>query len=189
MKFQQLFKSFFGALLLGALVFSAFAVAQERKSTLVVSDEKREMPLAGPNNLYCAGYVQTEPIETSARIVGAENEQEQVMYSQGNNLYVNVGTSKGAKVGDMFAIVRPRGQVETRWTKKGDLGYYVQEVGALEVIRVKQDVSVVRVKTSCDNLMLGDLLQPIQPRTSPMFTQRPALDVFGDPSGNNHDNQ
>ncbi len=183
MKFQQLFKKSFGVLLLGVLVFSAAVVAQDRKATLVVGDEKREMPLAGPNNLYCAGYVQTEPVDTSAKIVGADNEQEQYTFAQGDNLYVNVGANKGAKVGDMFAVVRPRGQVETRWTKKGDLGYYVQEVGALEVVKVKAEVSVVRVKTSCDNLLFGDLLQPIQPRTSPMSMQRPALDVFGDPSG------
>ncbi len=183
MKFQQLFKTSFGILFLGLLVLSTAVVAQERKSTLVMGDAKREMPLVGPNNLYCAGYVQTEPINTSAKIVGADNEQEAYTFAQGNDLYVNVGASKGAKVGDMFAVVRPRGQVETRWTKKGDLGYYVQEVGALEVVRVKQEVSVVRVKTSCDVLLLGDLLQPIQPRMSPMFEQRPALDLFADPSG------
>ena len=183
MKFQQLFKTSFGVFFLGVIVFCSAVAAQERKATLVVGDQNREMPLAGNNNLYCAGYVQTEPVNTSAKIVGAENEQEQFVFSQGNYLYVNAGAGSGVKVGDMFSVVRPRGQVETRWTKKGDLGYYVQEVGALEVVRVKQEVSVVRVKASCDNLMLGDLLMPIQSRTSPMFEQRPALDRFADPSG------
>ncbi len=183
MKFQQLFKSSFAVLI--ALMFAGAltAIAQDGRPTLVVADQKREMPLAGPNNLYCAGYVQTDPVNTTMRIVGSENEQEQYVFSQGNNLYVNAGAGKGVRVGDLFAIVRPRGQVETRWTKKEDLGFYVQEVGALEVIRVKQDVSVVRVKTSCDTIQFGDLLQPIPERTSPMFVERPALDVFADPSG------
>jgi hypothetical protein len=59
----------------------------------------------------------------------------------------------------------------------------VQEVGALEVVRVKNEVSVVRVKTSCDPLLIGDLIQPVEPRTSPLFANRPSLDLFGDPSG------
>ena len=83
----------------------------------------------------------------------------------------------------MYAVIRPRGQVETRWSRKRNLGFYVQEVGALEVIKVKNEVSVVRVKNSCDNLLLGDLLQPIQQRTSPTFQTKTALDVFGEPTG------
>ena len=74
-------------------------------------------------------------------------------------VYINVGANRGVNVGDMLSVVRPRGQVKTRWTRKGDLGFYVQEVGALEVIRVKNEVSVARVKMSCDNFLLGDLVQ------------------------------
>lgn len=183
MKFQQLFKIFFGSIILSAVVFSAAAVAQERKATLVIDNTLREKPLAGPNNLYCAGYVVDVPVNTSMKIVGAQNEQEQYIFSQGNDLYVNAGSNKGIQVGDMFSVIRPRGQVNTPWSKKTSLGFYVMEVGALEVIRVKQEVSVVRVRTSCDNLMYGDLVQPTPQRTSPMYTERPALDQFADPSG------
>lgn len=183
MKLQMLFKKGLGILFVGLLIFSAVVFGQDRKSTLVTSQQDREMPVAGANNLYCAGYVESGTVNTSNKIVGAENEQEQYIYSQGNYLYINAGSNKGVNVGDMFAVIRPRGRVETRWTKKNNLGFYVQEVGAVEVIRVKSEVSVVRVKASCDNLLLGDLIQPIQPRMSPMFMQRPALDVFADFSG------
>jgi hypothetical protein len=133
--------------------------------------------------LYCAGYVQNAKVDTSRKIVGAENEQEQNVYSQGNNVYISLGENRNVQVGDMFSVIRPRGQVNTRWTKKDDLGFYVQEVGALEVVRVKNEVAVAKVTTSCDNLLLGDLIQPIPSRTSPMYMQRPALDVFADPTG------
>jgi hypothetical protein len=182
-KFQDFFKKSFGMLLSGLLVFSAIVSAQDRKSTLVVSQANRNLPVAGANNLYCAGYVQTGEVNTSRKIVGAENEQEQNIYSQGNNVYISLGDNKNVQVGDMFSVIRPRGQVETRWTKKDNLGFYVQEVGALEVIRVKNEVAVARVKTSCDNLLIGDLVQPIPSRTSPLSTQRPSLDVFADASG------
>ncbi|MCV4784357.1 hypothetical protein OFM36_33480, partial [Escherichia coli] len=73
----------------------------------------------------------------------------------------------------MFSVVRPRGQVKTRWTTKGKLGFYVQEVGTVEIVRVKSDVSVARVKTSCDNFLLGDLVRPFERRESPLFSKRP----------------
>jgi hypothetical protein len=141
------------------------------------------MPVAAGNNLYCAGFVESNSVDTSSKIVGAENEQERFTYAQNDNVYINFGANRGAKVGDKFAVIRPRGRVETRWSKKKNLGFYVQEVGNVEIIKVKNEVSVARVSYSCDNFLLGDLLQPMGTRTSPTFTQRPALDVFGESSG------
>ncbi len=186
MNFQKFFNKFFGLNLVILLFLSAGVFAQvvkQPRPTVVLDNAREAMPVAAGNNLYCAGYVQTASISTANKIVGAEDEQEQNIYAQGDNLYINVGANKGVKVGDMFAVVRPRGQVETRWSKKKNLGFYVQEVGALEIIRVKSEVSVARVKNSCDNLLLGDLLQPIEPRTSPLSQAKPALDVFGEATG------
>ena len=146
-------------------------------------DTAKPMTVAARNNLYCAGYVQSSPIETANKLVGAVEEQEQFIYAENDVVYVNMGSNKGVRVGDIMAVVRPRGKVDTRWTKKNDLGFYVQEVGALEVIRVKNEVSVARVKTSCDNFLLGDLVQPMPQRTSPMHQARGPLDLYGDPSG------
>ena len=186
MNFQKLHNKFFALNLLALLFLSATAFAQngkQPKPTVIIDKTRKELPVAVGNNLYCAGYVQTASVDTDRKIVGAEEEQEQNIYAQGDNLYINVGTNKGVKVGDMFAVIRPRGQVKTRWTKKRNLGFYVQEVGALEVVKVQAEFSVVRVKNSCDNLLLGDLLQPIEQRTSTTFQLRPPLDVFGEPTG------
>lgn len=175
MSFQDSFKRVTSAALVAAGMLSAVVVisAQDNKSWTV----------AERNNLYCAGYVQTSPISTENRVVGAVGEADGFNYSQANYVYVNSGANKGVKVGDMMSVVRPRGEVNTKWTKKNDLGFYVQEVGAVEVIRVKADHSVAKIKTSCDNFLLGDLVQPFTQRTSPMYADRPALDLFADPSG------
>jgi hypothetical protein len=153
------------------------------RPTLVLDKTRKEMPVASGNNLYCAGYVQTSSVDTASKIVGAEDEQEQKVFAQGDNLYISIGANKGVNVGDVFAVIRPRGRVETRWTKKKNLGFYVQEIGALEIVKVKSKVSIARVKSSCDNLLLGDLLQPVEQRTSPMSQARPSLDVFGEATG------
>jgi len=169
----------------GLAVTVAPSVAQRAEPTpvRVITPAARPMTVASRNNLYCAGYVQNSPMNTDNRIVGAVEEQEQFNYAQNDVVYINMGSGKGVRVGDMLAVVRPRGRVETRWTRKDDLGFYVQEVGALEVIRVKGDVSVARIRTSCDSFLLGDLVQPMPQRTSPMHVDRGTLDRFADPSG------
>jgi hypothetical protein len=180
--FQKFYKTSFAALFLSLLSFSAVS-AQSQKPTVIVGQNKRDMPVAGSNNLYCAGYVSTSKVNREYEIVGGENEQEQFIYSQGNNVYISGGADKGVKVGDVFAVIRPRAKFKSEFSKKGNLGIYVQEVGAVEIVSVKDKVSVARIKTSCDNFLLGDLLERVSQRTSPLFTQRPALNVFADSSG------
>lgn len=184
MSFQIFYKRSFGALFVLSLSFALTVFAQNQKPvTDFTGLQKKDMPVASGNNLYCAGYISKSKVDTDYEIVGAENEQEQFVYAQNNNLYISAGANKGVKVGDMFAVIRPRAKFRSEFSKKGNLGIFVQEVGAVEVINVKANVSVVRVATSCDNFLLGDLLQPIPQRVSPMFEQRPALDLFGDSSG------
>lgn len=185
MNFQKFFvqKVILSSLLV--LIFSAFAAAQGETpaATWVVGNSRVPMSVAAGNNLYCAGYIQSGAISTSNRIVGGNGEADQYNYSQNDFLYINMGRDKGVSVGDMFAVVRPRGKVNSKWTAKHDIGFYVQEVGALEVVAVKGDVSAVRVKASCDAFLLGDLVQLVEKRTSPIHQQLPALDLFSDPSG------
>lgn len=179
-------KNFLTATLL-LLVLAAISFGQQPRATptpiTVVGAMSRDLPVATGNNLYCAGYIQNSPINTNYEIVGADKEREQNIFSEGNYVYVNRGANTGVKVGDMFSVIRPRGQFRTRFSRKGRLGVYVQEVGAVEIVKVEAGVSVARVKTSCDNFLLGDLLQPVETRASPVFQDRPALDLFGAPSG------
>lgn len=176
------------ALALAADAFSQepFRQQQPRATptpTVIANRVQREMSVAMRNNLYCAGYIQTAPINTDFEVVGASDEREQNIYFENDYLYISRGATSGVKVGDMFAVTRPRGQFKTRFSNKGKLGVYVEEVGAVEVVRVKSDVSVARVTTSCDNFLLGDLLQPIPARVSPLFQQRPMFDLFAEPTG------
>ena len=169
------------------LALVALSFGQEpRKSptpTLIIPKIKENLPVAAGNNLYCAGYIQKAPVNTSFEIVGANQERERYLFGQGDYVYVSRGASGGARVGDVYSVIRPRGQFSSRFSKKGRLGIYVQEVGTVEIVNVKPEVSVARVKTSCDNFLLGDLLQPVPTRVSPTFRQRPALDAFAEPSG------
>ncbi len=166
------------------VAMSTIVMAQRTAPTpRVVVNPPKPMTVAGRNSLYCAGFVQNSPMNTDNRIVGAVEEQEQFLYAQSDYVYVNMGSSKGVNAGDLLAVVRPRGRVETRWTNKENLGFFVQEVGALEIVKVRGDVSIARVRASCDVFLLGDLVQPMTQRTSPMHQDRGPMDQFMDASG------
>lgn len=166
-----------------AMTTAAFAQRPTPTPELMIPKGNENLPVAGKNDLYCAGYIQTAPVDTSYEIVGANNEADGHIYSQGNYIYIRGGTNRGIKVGDMFSVVRPKGRVESRWTSKKNIGFYVQELGMVEIIRVKNEVSIAEIKTSCNNFLFGDILQPIPNRVSPMFRERPPLDIFADPTG------
>lgn len=185
MNFQRFYKTSLGAAFSALTILSATAMAQNPRpsSQMIIPRDERQMPVAGSNNLYCAGYVETADVNTANEIVGAVEEQEQSIYSQGDYVYISMGANRNVKEGDRFSVIRPRGRVETRWTKKNNLGFYVQEVGAVEVVKVNSESSVAKVFSSCDTLQLGDLLQPTPVRSSPLIEKRPMLDIFADSTG------
>lgn len=187
MKVLEISAKSFGTCVLIMFCLAAISYGQTPRPTptptLVINNMRKDIPVATGNNLYCAGYIQNSPINTRFQIVGANDERQQNTYAQNDYIYVNRGASSGARVGDMYSVIRPRGKFRSRFSKKGQLGIYVQEVGAVEIVKVMPDVSVALVKTSCDNFLLGDLLQPTETRVSPLHQPRPVIDIFKDPSG------
>ena len=161
----------------------AFAQAALPTPIPIMQTPRKQTELVGANNLYCAGFIQYNAISTANKIIGGQDEADKYNYSQNDFLYINMGQNKGVSVGDTYSVIRPRAQFKSKWSDKGGLGFYVQEVGAVEVVDVKGEVAVVRVKTSCDSILLGDLVQLTPGRVSPPFEVRPPLDRFGDPSG------
>jgi hypothetical protein len=148
----------------------------------ITSDTTRRQVARG-SNLYCAGYISKNPIVESPEVVGGEQEQEQYTYKQGDFIYLNAGAQQGVKVDDRYSVTRPRGRVRSPFSRKGDLGIYVEELGAVRVVNVKPQVSVAVVESNCENILLGDLLVPSQTRVAPDERDEPVLDRFRDPNG------
>jgi hypothetical protein len=163
-----------------ALVCTATAQTPE----VVAPTAKEPMKVAGNTQLYCAGYVRFQPLPQMPQLVGAENEQEQRMFTDGNVVYINAGSRQGITDGQTFQIIRPRGDVKgVHREKQGFLGTYIQEVGQLKVFKVGENTSAAQITTSCGDLvLLGDLLTQIPDRDSPL--QRPEINVerFVDPT-------
>ena len=152
--------------------------------TVILPQEKSAVAVARHTDLYCAGFIQYAPARINPEIVGGEQEQEQRAYAEGDYVFINVGSQQGIKVGQEFSIVRPRGQLTSKFTtKKGWLGVFMQELGRLQVINVKDRVSVALITTSCETILLGDLLKDVNNRVSPLERAEVSLDRFADPTG------
>lgn len=158
---------------------------KRQRATVELPEEKMPQPVARRSELYCGGFIQSEPVQVSMEIVGGEQEQEKHVYGQGDYVYLDAGAQQGMQVGQQFAIIRPRGQFKSRWSnKKGSLGDYVQELGLLRVVRVKDRISVALITESCETVLMGDLLSSIPQRVAPpQRAETGPLDRFSDPSG------
>jgi hypothetical protein len=120
-------------------------------------------------------------------IVGAEEEQEQRKFADGDIVYLNAGSQQGIKEGQTFQIIRPRGDVKgVHKTKSGFIGTYVQDLGQLQVFKVRENTSAAQITFACDQILLGDLLAPVPDRESPVQRAEESLDRFADPSGKQH---
>ena len=153
------------------------------KPVLTLPPSTAPATVAGDSTLFCAGYIRYQKLPQMPEIVGAQEEQEQGSYADGDIVYLNAGSQQGIKEGQTFQIIRPRGTVKgVHREKKGFLGIYVQDIGQLQVFKVREHTSVAKITFTCDPALLGDLLSPIPDRESPV-ARAGDLDRYADPSG------
>ena len=172
------------ALLLALFAFTANAQTPAPTPQVMMPNPAQPVHVAGSSTLYCAGYIKYQRLPQMPEIVGAQEEQEQRTFATGDVVYLNQGSSHGIKEGQNFEIIRPRGDVKGVYKKKyGYLGTYVQEVGQLQVFKVRENTSVAQITFSCDTALLGDLLSPIPDRESPLPRAEANLDRYADASG------
>jgi hypothetical protein len=181
------FRSFKGFLLSLVLLlpfaFTTHAQTQERPK-VVLPSAIGPSHVTDKSRLYCAGYIRYQRLPQMPEIVGAVAEQEQRTYSDGDVVYLNAGSQQGIKEGQNFQIIRPRGDVKgVHREKRGFLGTYVQEVGQLQVFKVRENTSAAQITFTCDPALLGDLLAPVPYRESPLQRTADNIDIFADPSG------
>lgn len=157
---------------------------QPARPTVTLPEAQSAPPVAGENELYCAGFIQYEQTAVDLEVVGAEKEESAMGFRTGDLLFINAGAQQGIRVGQSFSVVRPRGPFNSKFTrKKGGLGVFTQELGQLRVTEVRDRVSVVQVTRACEIIMLGDLLRAAPQRVSPAGRPEGPLQHFSDPNG------
>ena len=178
------FKALFSLVCLLAFALTSNAQTPAPTPTVILPDQRQPQNVIGKSSLYCAGFIRHERLPQMPEIVGAEQEQEQRKYSDGDVVYLNAGSAQGIKEGQTFQIIRPRGDVKGVHTQKhGFVGTYIQDVGQLEVFKVREHTAAAQITMSCEQVLLGDLLTPVPDREAPVRRTEANLDRFVDPSG------
>jgi hypothetical protein len=140
---------------------------------------------ARPSEMECGGFIAQGAPAAQFEVIGSDTDQERRLFSQANFVYLNGGAQQGVRVGQEFSVVRPRGRFRSEFSRKsGPLGVYTQEVGRIRVVRVRDQSSVAEIISSCESVLLGDLLRPASAVTAEL-RRRPELplDRFAEPSG------
>lgn len=164
--------------------FAANAQTPAPTPEMIMPTAKQPGRVAGETALFCAGYIRYQRFGYTPEIVGAEEEQEQRTFSNGDIVYLNAGSRQGIKEGQTYQIIRPRGDVKgVHRQKVGFLGTYVQDVGQLEVFKVREETSAAKITFTCDQALLGDLIVDLPVRESPRQRAEGDFDRFADPSG------
>ena len=178
---------FLPLLLASMLIVALPASAQTPGPTpqVIAPPEKSPLQVAGRTKLNCAGYIRLQRLPEMPEIVGAVEEQEQRMFADGDIVYINAGSTQGIKEDQTFQLIRPRGDVKgVHRQKRGFLGTYIQDVGQLRVLKVRENTSAAQITSSCgDMVMLGDLLASRPDRESPLQRAEAVVDPLADPTG------
>ncbi|HKO96152.1 MAG TPA: hypothetical protein VJU86_04110 [Pyrinomonadaceae bacterium] len=165
-------------------IFAQTPVERQRRTgpEMVLPTQALDAGL-GRTNLECAGYFRMSALPQLPQIVGGEQEQEKIIYSAGDFVYLNAGDQQGVKDGQTFQIIRPRGEpIKVHKQKKGYMGVFIQEVGELKVVKVFPAVSVAQITFACETALEGDLLTGVPDRVSPEFLRGKPFDRFAQPA-------
>ncbi|HEX6043518.1 MAG TPA: hypothetical protein VFZ22_03450 [Pyrinomonadaceae bacterium] len=167
-----------------AFTFTGNAQTPAPTPTMILPTAAQPARVAVETTITCAGHIRYQRFGHTPEIVGAEEEQEQRTYSDGDIVYLNAGSRQGIKEGQTFQIIRPRGDVKgVHREKVGFLGTYVQDIGQLQVFKVREETSAAKITFTCDMALLGDLIVDVPVRESPVQRPEANLDRFADPSG------
>ncbi len=186
------------SLALSLLVFFGAASAQEPGTRKLPSN--LPMSEGGPpsltalapseaargNDLYCAGFIDANPLSKRFQIIGAEEENTRPHLAQGDVVYINAGQSQGVEPNMLFSVVRPLGHFRTPFKGGAErrlLGVYTQELGLLRVIASQETTATARIIFSCSDIQLGDLLHVFEERRAPATDIVQPLPRYSPPSG------
>jgi hypothetical protein len=113
-----------------------------------------EYSLITDSDMYCSILIWDQKIP-EIRIVGSEREDERAMMVDSDTFYINKGRKEEMEVGQMFLAV-----------DIGDLipkiGYVAQKKGKVRIIRLEDQMSVVKVEKGCGDIQIGNYLIPFE---------------------------
>lgn len=170
----------------GKMIFAGLVVAL---SGSLAFAQEQQAPVPIDNDLYCSGIVTTENIPRDAYVITGEGSDHNIVFVQGEYVYIDRGSDQGVKVGDEFSVVRPLvDTIQVQWDKwqysiLHKMGTMWQDEGRVKVAVVERNTSIAQVSNSCNYIQRGDIILPFAERTPPPLKSETNFDQFAAPSG------
>jgi len=176
---------------LGILLAASGACAQDTTQSQVTSSTQRVPEATSPDYaaVYCSNFVTGEKVGDGTHLMSGEESNSNIVFSRGDYVYVNKGSTQGIRVGDRFNVVRPgTDAVEVKWFKWQEkllkaMGRVYLDGGQLRIVSVQPNVSIAVINFACGYMQRGDIVLPMQERPSPSYKPASTFDNFAAPSG------
>ena len=140
------------------------------------------------SKVYCSGFVSDPKVPDDIRVISGEQSSYKIIFSRGDNVYVNRGAQQGVKIGDIYSIVRPAHDAANEWfygqnklTKQ--MGVLYRDLGQIRIVNVQPETSVAEVLFSCDYMQRGDVARPFVERPAPPYKDASKFDIFAPVNG------
>jgi outer membrane protein OmpA-like peptidoglycan-associated protein len=137
-------------------------------------------------DVYCAGYMSTQPPQVLGHLVAGWNYPHQQAYGTHDYVYLQ---AKGLEPGKTYEIIREvkdpnhlrlyQGQVFAM-ERAGKLYF---ELGSVKVLEQRPTIAISEVGFACDGMMPGDMVVPMPERTIPQYHGKMDWDRFAVPNG------
>lgn len=173
------------ATLLSLALCAALPLAAQQQPmeevAITSSASQGPLPIGVEQDVYCTGWLGQRDEPMTATILSAEAMDVQTLFSQGDIVYIDIGTSRGCLPGQEYWIVRPGKLVYEDATERDLVGRVYQTPGRLRVICAQEESAVAEITSSCTDIVLGDYILPFEPipiplvrRTRPLTSCDPA---------------
>jgi hypothetical protein len=143
----------------------------------------------GYSTVYCSGFIKDTRLANDLYVISGEQANYKIIYSQGENVYINRGSDNGVRVGDRFMALRETADPSpVNWFKgqtkiANAMGILYADLGQLRVVSVLPKTSIAEVVFSCADMIRGDIVRPFEERPTPPYKEVGAFDHFAPVSG------
>ena len=129
---------------------------------------KDVFPLISETDLYCSFFVMKKP-QLDIQIIGAEKEEERVIFRENDIFFVNKGSADGLETGQIFTVVEVGEKVNNPFNGK-NYGRLIIRRGRAQVVSVEEKQAFVKLEKACEQVTLGQFLVPFEEKSELLGT-------------------
>jgi LysM repeat protein len=147
----------------------------------VAGATSRMYPMLTEQARLCAGRVIEDGDDQKLKVIGSEQGQDKVAFSERDILYINQGSADGIHTGDVFTTQRSAYKV--KHPEGGVVGTKIEMTGLVRVILTQDHSSTVVVEKICADILKNDYLKNYTKASIPLLSPQPQADRLSPSSG------